>query len=108
MNAETNVFLYRWSTDVYIDRQHCLTVLYCAKIIKNKDVNNLGTNTLYTNYFNKFMVPLTVGRRQKWVFPKHPEELGTHDTSFLLRVVNISREEKAWFTYRQCDQIGHF
>ena len=36
-NAETDVYLYRWST-----------VLNRTKIIKNKDVNNLGTNTLYT------------------------------------------------------------
>ena len=34
-----------------IDKQHRLTVLYHAKIIKNKDVNYLGTNILYTILF---------------------------------------------------------
>ena len=34
-----------------IDRQCHLMVLYCTKIIKNKDINYLGINTLYTILF---------------------------------------------------------
>ena len=56
-NAETDVY-YTDSQQVEtwiggnINRwKHCFTVLYCAKIIKNKDINNLGTNTLYTILF---------------------------------------------------------
>ena len=51
MNVETDVYLYRWSTYGNIDRYSHLTVLYHARIIKNKDVNFLGTNTLYTILF---------------------------------------------------------
>ena len=51
MNAETDVYLHRWSTYGNINREHHLTVLYHAKILKNKDVNYLGTNTLYTVLF---------------------------------------------------------
>ena len=48
---ETDVHLYAWSTDVNINRQHHLMVLHRAKIIRNKGVNNLGTNTSYTILF---------------------------------------------------------
>ena len=40
-------------TDVNINRLHRLMVLYRGKIIKNKDINNLGTNTLYTILFQQ-------------------------------------------------------
>ena len=41
MNAETDVYLHRWSTYGNINREHHLTVLYHAKILKKKDVNYL-------------------------------------------------------------------
>ena len=50
-NAEMDVYLRRWSTFGNIDRQNCLTVLYHAKILKNKDVKYLDNNTLYTVLF---------------------------------------------------------
>ena len=79
--VETDVYLYRWSTYGNIDRYCRLMVLYCANIIKNKDVNNLGTNTSQTilfwhnNQWQKYKLNISI--KSTWLWPMGKVGLAT-------------------------------